>query len=167
MNQNMNKSAMTNGLIIGAMLSLKFLFGVTGNSFLSILAFVVSILVIVALYFFATRYRDNINEGFITYGQSFRYIFRTYVYGSVVSSLVILLYTSLIEPTYLETLTNEMLKMYDSFNITIDETITDTISKLYQPAPFALLNVLSSVIGAAFWGLILSAFVKKEKSIFE
>lgn len=158
---------MTNGLIIGGMLSLKFLFGATGNSILAMLTFVVSILVVVGLYYFAVRYRDHTNEGFITYSQSFRYIFRTYVYGSVVSSLVILLYTSLIAPGYLETLTNEMLKMYDSFNINIDDTIIETIGLLYRPAPFALINLLSSVIGAAFWGLILSAFVKKEKSIFE
>ena len=167
MNQDMNKSAMINGLIIGAMLSLKFLFSTTGNSFLSILAFVFSILVVVAIYYFSVRYRDNINEGAITYGKSFGYMFRMYFYGSVISALVILIYTGLIEPTYLESFPNKMLKAYDAYGIPIDENITEVIRNFFKPAPFALLNLFGSAFSAAFWALILSAFVKKEKSIFE
>ena len=167
MNQNMNKSAMMNGLVIGALLSLKFLFSTTGNTVLSIFSFVLSILVVVGLYYFGVRYRDNMNQGSISYGKSFIYMFRMYIYGSVVSSLVILIYTGLIEPNYLESMSNEMFKLYDSLNLPIDESVSEAINELYKPAPFALLNVLASAFGGAFWALILSAFVKKEKSIFE
>ena len=69
MQQNMNKSAMVKGLIIGAMVSLKFVLGIFGSTALSIIAFLISTLVNVALYMFAKKYRDEENEGFMTYGE--------------------------------------------------------------------------------------------------
>ena len=53
MQQNMNKSAMVKGLIIGAMVSLKFILGIFGTTALSALGFLISILIVVALYVFA------------------------------------------------------------------------------------------------------------------
>ena len=167
MQQNMNKSAMLKGLIIGAMVSLKFILGVFGSTALSVIGFLISILVIVALYMFAKKYRDEENEGFMTYGEGFSCIFRTYFYGGIIGSLVILLYTAFINPEYLSGMTNEVLKMYDAMNFPVDEDMISMVETIYKPAPFALLNIFSSAIVGAFWGLILAAFVKKEKSIFE
>jgi len=62
---------------------------------------------------------------------------------------------------------NEVLKVYDSINFPIDDNVSSLMETIYKPAPFALLNLFSSAIVAAFWGLILAAFVKKDKSIFE
>jgi len=166
MQQNMNKSAMINGLIFGAMLSLKFLLSSFNNSTLSIIGFFISVSIVFALYKFATNYRDKVNEGFIKYSQAFVYIFQMYLYGSVVMSLVVLIYTSL-NHDFLSSMLNQILTMYDKFNIPIEDEVTSLFESIYKPAPFALFNLFSSTIGAAFWGLILAAFVKKEKSIFE
>lgn len=167
MQQNMNKSAMLKGLIIGAMVSLKFILGVFGSTALSVIGFLISILVIVALYMFAKKYRDEEYEGFMTYGEGFSYIFRTYFYGSIISSLVVLIYTAFINPEYLSGMTNEVFKIYDAMNFPVDEDMINMVETIYKPAPFALLNIFSSAIVGAFWGLILAAFIKKEKSIFE
>lgn len=167
MQQNMNKSAMVKGLIIGAMVSLKFILGIFGTTALSTLGFLISILIVVALYVFAKKYRDEENEGFMTYGEGFSYIFRTYFYGGIIGSLVILLYTGLIDPEYLSGMINDVLKMYDAMNFPVDDNMISMVETIYKPAPFALMNVFSSAIVGAFWGLILAAFVKKEKSIFE
>jgi hypothetical protein len=167
MQQNMNKSAMQKGLIIGAMVSLKFILGIFGSTALSAIGFLISILVIVVLYLFAKKYRDEENEGFITYGQGFSFIFRTYLYGGIIGSLVIFIYAGLIEPEYLSGMTNEVLKMYDAMNFPVDEDMISMVETIYKPAPFAFLNIFSSAIVGAFWGLILAAFIKKEKSIFE
>lgn len=158
---------MQKGLIIGAMVSLKFILSIFGSTALSAIGFLISILVVVALFMFTKKYRDEENEGFMTYGQGFSYIFRTYLYGAILGSLVILVYTSFIQPDYLTGMTNDVFKMYDSMNISIDENMMNLVETIYKPTPFALMNVFSSAIVGAFWGLILAAFIKKEKSIFE
>jgi hypothetical protein len=62
---------------------------------------------------------------------------------------------------------NDVLKMYDAMNFPVDDNMISMVETIYKPAPFALMNVFSSAIVGAFWGLILAAFIKKEKSIFE
>lgn len=158
---------MTNGLIVGGLISLKFVLSASKIGFLVPIAFIISVLSVFALFYFAKRFRDTECAGVISYGYSFRYIFLVYFYGSIVSSLVILLYTNFIDQNFLASMLNDALKMYDAFNIPIDDQAYDAIEMIYKPAPFALLNVFASIFGAAFWGLILAAFVKKDKSIFE
>lgn len=167
MQASLNKSAMLNGLIVGVLLSLKFLLGASNNTALSLLGFAISILIIVLLFLFSTKFRDKENEGFISYGGAFQHVFFTYVYGSILSSLVMLIYTMAIAPDYLGSMINEVFKMYDSINFPINESTYQMAESIFKPAPFALMNVLSSTFVAAFWGLILAAFIKKDKSIFE
>ncbi|MGB4415952.1 MAG: DUF4199 domain-containing protein [Paludibacter sp.] len=167
MEQSMKKTAMTNGLIIGGMLSLKFLLSTINSGIISIVTFSISIIIIFALYRLATRYRDNECVGIINYSRAFSFIFQVYFYGSIVSSLVTLIYAGYINKEYLDAMINEVLKVYDSINFPIDDNVYSLMETINKPAPFALLNLFSSAIVAAFWGLILAAFVKKDKSIFE
>lgn len=167
MEQSMKKTAMTNGLIIGGLLSLKFLLSTINSGFISIITFSISIFIIFALYRFATRYRDNECEGIINYSRAFSFIFQVYFYGSIVSSLVMLIYASYINKEYLDAMINAVLKVYDSINFPVDDNVSGLMETIYKPAPFALLNLFSSAIVAAFWGLVLAAFVKKDKNIFE
>jgi len=167
MQQNIKNSAMTNGLIVGGLLSVKFVLSANKIGFLTSIAFIVSVLAVFALFYFAKRFRDTECGGVISYGQSFKYIFLVYFYGSIVSSLVILLYTNFINTDFLASMLNDVLKMYDAIKMPIDDQTYDIVEMIYKPAPFALFNVFASIFGAAFWALILAAFVKKDKSIFE
>lgn len=167
MNENNKKTAMINGLIIGGLMSLKFLLGTSTVGFIGFLALIISVGILVLLYRFAVSFRDKENGGTITYKQSFRFLFHVYFYGSIILSLIVLLYTTFINQAYLEDMSNEMLKMYDKINFPIDDNVISLMETMYKPAPFALLNLLSGAIGGAFWALIFAAFIKKEKSIFE
>jgi hypothetical protein len=167
MNENNKKTAMINGLIIGGLMSLKFLLGTSTVGFIGFLALIISVGILVLLYRFAVSFRDKENGGTITYKQAFRFLFHVYFYGSIILSLIVLLYTTFINQAYLEGMSNEMLKMYDKINFPIDDNVISLMETMYKPAPFALLNLLSGAIGGAFWALIFAAFIKKEKSIFE
>jgi lipoprotein signal peptidase len=68
---------------------------------------------------------------------------------------------------FLAILLNDMLMLYDKINFPIDDATYDMLNSIFKPAPYALFNLMSSAIVAAFWGLILGLFLKKEKSIFE
>ncbi len=164
--QNSNKSAMQNGLIAGALIALKFLFTAIKIPVLSSLTIFISIGIVVFLFYAAKRFRVSENGDTMTFGEAFGYVFRVYFYGAVIGSLVVLVYT-LLNVEFLAILLNDTLMLYDKINIPIDDTTYDMLNSIFKPAPYALFNLFGSAIVAAFWGLILGLFLKKEKSIFE
>lgn len=166
MEQNSTNSAMQNGLIAGALISLNFFLSAFKISVLSSFTFLISIATIVFLYFATKRFRDTINGGVMTYSQAFGYIFRVYIYGSIIGSLVMLIY-SFLNPDFLSVMLNDILLVYDKINFPIDDKTYGILNSIFKPAPYALFNLFGSAIIATFWGLILALFLKKEKSIFE
>jgi len=166
MQQNILKSAMRNFHIVGLLLSLKFILTAQKYGIFASFSMVISILLVFVLYLMAVHYRDNENGGMLKYKQAFSYIFLIYFFGSIVSSIVMFIYTMFIDVNYLSTLLDVMLKLYDSMKIAIDPRYYSIFQTLYKPIPFSLLNAFFSLIGGAFWALILAGFVKREKSIF-
>ncbi len=164
--QNFNKSAMQNGLIAGALIALKFLFTTIKIPLLSSITIFISIGIVVFLFYAAKRFRVAENGDAFSLGEAFSYVFRVYFYGAVIGSLVVLIYT-MINVDFLKILLNDTLMIYEKMNIPIDDTTSDLLKTIFKPAPYALFNLFSSAIVAAFWGLILGLFLKKEKSIFE
>jgi hypothetical protein len=166
MDQNSNKSAMQNGLIVGAMIAVKFLITALKIPVLSSFSVFLSIGIIVFLYLATKKFRDAQTDQSMTYNQAFGYIFRVYIYGAVIGSLVMLIY-ALLNADFLGVILNDTLMIYEKMNINIDDKTYDILNAVFKPAPYALFNVFGSVIVAAFWSLILALFLKKEKSIFE
>lgn len=166
MDQNSNKSAMQNGLIVGAMIAAKFLITALKIPVLSSFSVFLSIGIIVFLYLATKKFRDAQTDQSMTYNQAFGYIFRVYIYGAVIGSLVMLIY-ALLNADFLGVMLNDTLMIYEKMNINIDDKTYDILNAVFKPAPYALFNVFGSVIVAAFWSLILALFLKKEKSIFE
>lgn len=166
MDQNSNKSAIQNGLIAGAMIAVKFLITALKIPVLSSFSVFLSIGIIVFLYLATKKFRDAQTDQSMTYNQAFGYIFRVYIYGAVIGSLVMLIY-ALLNADFLGVMLNDTLMIYEKMNINIDDKTYDILNAVFKPAPYALFNVFGSVIVAAFWSLILALFLKKEKSIFE
>lgn len=154
-------------LLIGGFLSLKFLFSTLQNPFLLALSFALSIAIIFLQYRTAVLYRDHECSGAISYGKAFYFLFRVYIFGSVISSLIVLVYTGFINKDYLDFMMNEILKTYDKLGVKIDDNTYNMIQLFFKPASFAFINIFSSVFASAFWALIIAAFVKKDKNIFE
>lgn len=168
MQPNITKSAMVDGLLIGLLLSVKFILSAQKLSFLALLALLISVFIIVALFRMAIRFRETQCNGVIKYRQAFHYVFLVYFYGSIISSFVLLIYTSFIDTNFLNLQFDILMKTYENLKIVIDDKSFKILESIYTvPAPYALLNVFAGMLGGLFWGLILAAFVKKEKSIFE
>jgi len=166
MEQNATKSAMQNGLIAGALTSISFLLAAIKIPVLSSLTIFISIGIVVFLYMSAKRFRDINNGGVFTFGQAFSYVFRVYMYGALIGSLVMLIYASL-NNNFLGLMLNDTMLIYEKFNIPVDEKVYDMLEMILKPAPYALINLFGKLFGGLFWGLVLAAFLKKEKSIFE
>ena len=75
------------------------------------------------------------------------------------------IYTSFIDTNFLGMTLEMVLKMYDSMKITLDDKMSKFFETIYKPSTYSFVNIFISIIKAAFWGLILAAFVKKEKRI--
>jgi len=167
MQPNITKSAFRNFHFVGLLLSVRFILSAQKFQFLVSLALFISVLLIFVLYRMSVHYRDNQCHGTIKYGQAFRYIFLIYLFGSIVSSIVMVIYTSLIDTHYLTNTLDVLMKLYDSYKFPVDDKTYAVLQTIYKPVPFGMINVFFSMIAGAFWGLILAAFVKREKSIFE
>ena len=115
----------------------------------------------------AVHFSETEYKGIIKYGQAFGYIFLLYFFGSFVSSIVIFIYTSFIDTNFLGMTLELVLKMYDNMKFPLDDKMIKFYETIYKPTAYSFLNVFFSMIIAAFWGSILAAFVKRDKSIFE
>jgi hypothetical protein len=167
MESNISKSAMVNGLIIGFLLSLKFILSIPKNNFFTFITLFISILIIVLMYKMTLKFRETEFGGVIKYGQAFKHVFLLYLYGTIISTLIILVYTKYINTTYLDEALSSILKIYDSFKIPVDDKTGKALESVFKPIPYSFGNLFGSLFIAAFWGLILAAFLKKEKNIFQ
>ena len=166
MQEKLSKSALLNFHFIGLLLSVKFLFSAQKFSILAFLALVASIYIIFEMYRIAIRFREIECDGYISYSKAFYYLFLIYIFGALVSSLVILIYTQFINKDFLDLSLSTLMKMYESMKIHIDNQTYTLIEKIFKPLPYSLFNLFVSLITATFWSLILATFVKKEKTIF-
>ncbi|MDD4993063.1 MAG: DUF4199 domain-containing protein [Paludibacter sp.] len=167
MQRNITKSALHNFHFVGLLLSLKFILSAQKNGAIASLSLFVSISIIFVLYRMAIHFRETEYGGIMKYGQVFRYVFLIYFFASIVSSIVIFIYTNFIDKFFLDLTLDALMKMYDGFKYPIDDKTYEAFQAIYKPLPYASLNVFMSIISGGFWGLILAGFIKKEKSIFE
>jgi hypothetical protein len=167
MQRNIIKSALHNFHFIGLLLSLKFILSAQKNSAIASLSLFVSISIIFVLYRMAVHFRESEYGGTIKYSQALRYVFLIYFFASIVSSIVIFIYTNFIDKFFLDLTLDYLMKMYDGFKYPIDDKTYEVFQAIYKPLPYSLLNLLMSIISGGFWGLVLAGFVKKDKNIFE
>lgn len=168
MQPNIMKSAMKSGLILGVLFSLNFLLSLSNNTFLNILTYLIMAAAIVAIYRMTIQFRDKELGGYITYGRSFLFILLSFFYGALISSLVKFLYFQFINPEYLENLFNETMLLMENLGLADQEEIyEENLNTLLRPASFAIQYIWINMLGGVVVGLIMSAFTKKEKSIFE
>ena len=166
--EKLKQSRLVNGiLLIGGLLSIKFLFSTIQNPILSILSIIASIAIIYFLYRATALHRDHDCDGKISFGSAFYFSFRLYAVGSIISSLVTFIYTGFINTEYLELFTSQLFKAYESMGIKIDDRTYEYIQLFFKPSSFAFFSIFSSLFLSAFWSLIIAAIVKKDKNVFE
>ncbi len=110
-------------------------------------------------------YRNNYNDGLISYGQSFNVGFLIGLYAAILTAIFTFIYVSYINPESI----NEMLEIAredlyaqdlpdDQFEISMNFT-----EKITTPIILSGLTLIFQTICAVVFALIVSIFVKKEQ----
>jgi hypothetical protein len=166
MQPNILKSAMLNGLIMGVIFSLNFLLSISKVPSLTLLSYVVVTFILVGMYRLTVRFRDVDCEGVITYGKAYSFILLTFFFAAIISSVVKFVYFKYINPNYLDQLLQESMKALETLRFPIDEAAYLQMGKMMKPASFTLQYIWLNVLMGSFVGLIMAAFIKRDKNIF-
>jgi len=113
------------------------------------------------------RFRDIECKGFISYWKAFSLILLTFFFAAVISSVVKYVYFQFINPGYLDQMFQETMKVLSSMKFEINDTMIDQTKSMLKPASYTLVFIWTNVFMGLVVGLIMAAFVKKEKTIFE
>ena len=167
MQNNTIKSSMINGLIMGGLFTANFLITASKNSILGLVSLVITGFIVYMMYRMAIKFRDNECEGTITYGKSLSYIVLTFFFGTLIVAVVKFFYVQFIDKEFLDNLLQESFKVIESFKIPMDDEKYDQMEKMMSPLGFVAQTIWANLIYGTITGLILSFFIKKEKSIFE
>lgn len=167
MQNSTTKSSMVNGLILGVLFTLNFFIMVPKNSLLGLVSLSITGIIVYMMYRMAIKFRDNECEGTISYGKSLWYIILTFFFGALIVAVVKFFYVQFINKEFLDYLLQEQFKVIDGLKIPMDEEMYTQLERMMSPIGYVAQTIWSNLIYGIIIGLILSFFVKKEKSIFE
>ncbi len=167
MQSNIMKATMSGGLFLGLLFMLNFFLSIAGSSIMSFISMGVTVFIIYYAYRQVIKYRDTECDGAITYGKSLVYITLAFFFGALIVSAVKFLYATFINKEYLDMLLQETYRVMDMMKFPVTEEAYDQLEKMMTPVGFAFQSIWSNTILGFLLGLIMSFFVKKEKSIFE
>ena len=123
-------------------------------------------LMIGAIIYSVTVYRDSLNNGFISYSQSLKIGTSVVFFASVILAFYTFLFVTFINPEYLENIIKVAEQEILNSNPEIsDEELDMTLSmtqKMLQPQWMITLSVLGGTFMGFFYSLIISFFVKKQ-----
>ena len=167
MRQTVIKSAMQNGLIMGGIFALNFIFAVSQITILSYLSNITPILILYITFRMVVHYRENERKGAISYGQSLRYIVLLFFYGSLISTMSKYIYLTYLNPNLLETISQDFMRIYTAMKYSMKDYSDNQIENELTPLNFSLMFIYMNLFIAVIVGTIMSAFVKKDKNVFE
>jgi hypothetical protein len=168
-NPNIIKSTMTSGAILGGgLLVYTVILYMTNLTFAKGLGYISYLIMIGGIILGIKNYRDNEQQGFISYGRALGVGMLTVAFASVIMALFTYILYKFIDPGLaeksLETARNQMLEnnMKDD-QIEMAQNIT---RKLMTPAILAFGTILAYSFFGLVFSLIIAAFMKKDKNIF-
>jgi uncharacterized membrane protein YhaH (DUF805 family) len=130
----------------------------------SILFFIVSLIISISVIVLGVRqYRDVESNGNVTLGQAFIVAFGITVIGLVIGTIGQYIYTNLIDPTFYETMAEEMVAMFEKYNVpeadaekALDQIRnSNTIGNMFW-------NLAKGAMFMAVVSLIIAAIMKKQ-----
>lgn len=164
------KSALNFGAVVGLILMVislvTYVFGMYENKALGYLSYAV---LIGGIVIGIRKYRDEVNDGFISYGSALGYGVLIALFASIIASFANFIYLSYIDSSFIEfSLEQAEIQMIEQGNTDeqVEMAMGFTRSML---SPFGIF--LFGIFGLTFFGLIVSliagAFLKKESDNFE
>lgn len=157
------------GIVMGILFSCNFLLSASKNTILSLCSYVVIFLILYLTYRFTCSFRDHEREKVLSYSQGLSYIILLFFFGAIISSVFKFLYFCFIRPEYLAELLNQsLLLLEDLYSDNEQRDLSRRmIEKMLTPTSLALQYLWLNTLLGLLVGIVLAAFTKKEKSIFE
>jgi len=127
-------------------------------------------LIIGAIAYSVIMYRDNFNNGFVSYSQSLKIGTSVVFFASVILAFYTYIFVTFINPEYLE----NIIKIAEQEILNSDPEISDEdldlalsmTQKMLQPQWMSTLSVLGGTFMGFFYSLIISFFIKKDDPNF-
>lgn len=162
-----NRHAMNWGLLVGLVFSLNFWVGTIPA--IAWIQYILMAAEIYLIYRLARHCRDTEFGGHATYGQMLWYIIQLVLYASFISALFKYLYCKVLVPDYLDKQIDTMMQLANSMPMLADQadTLQSTFTQVLTPFNMAIQGMWTNLVMSLLLGLILAAFLKKEKNIFE
>ena len=170
----MYKSTMTTGLILGVMLVvfslIIFLVGVNiikpplWASLIQYLIFIVGIV------YGTKKFRDEDLGGEISYSRAFGFGVLSCVFAAIIYGIYMILHMNFIDTDYLTKLMSAMEEEYIKAGFSEEQTdaaMSMAGKMMKSPIMMSLIMVISFAFMGTIFSLVTSAFLKKEKPIFE
>lgn len=159
-----NQITMTYGAYVGGLLSvialMSYLIGNFHNNPLQILNYIV---IIGGLHIGTVKFRDNYNQGTITYAQALGTGTLIIFYGAVISGFFLYILYKFIDPSlidqYLNTLQQTMSQSFSSDQV---ESLMPMYEMMITPFTLAIGELIGKTILGFLLALILSIFIKRE-----
>ena len=167
MQPNIVKSAMSYGLILGVLFSVNFLLSVPNSSLLGLLGWFVVAAILVAIYKMSVRYRDNDCGGFISYGKAFSLIVLMFFFAAIISAFVKFIYLQFIDPAFLERQLEQAMLTLETISFPITDEFYEAMSIMFTSTSFTMVSIFTNMFLSVFVGLVMAAFVKKDKGLFD
>lgn len=167
MQSKIRKSAMQNGLIMGVIFSVNFIFSVSGTYLLGFLTNVITLVILWVMYKMAVKYRNNECEGTITYVNAYRYISSVFFYASLISAIVKYIYMKYIDANCAQWLFNQAVQAQQLFQLKGSTEEQDALQQVYTPINYAILFIAVNNMLGMVLGLIMAGFIKKDKKTLD
>ena len=144
MQENIFRSAIKSGLVLGVLFIARFLITTLGSGVIvTILSWVLVAGIVVAMWKLSEQYRDNENEGFISFGKAFGFTVLSFLYASLISAVVRIIYFS-INPDVLDNLVNQSLlaveQMGTQVTVEMEQMMTVILSNVKLAMLISLYN---------------------------
>jgi hypothetical protein len=169
MNKLLQSTILRNGAILGLISVLTFVAGaVTGlMDFSSIMSSVIFMLISMSitigiLIYALIEYRSELNNR-LSFNQAFIIAFGISLVGNIIATAGQYIYTNLIDPTFYDTMAEQMTAMMEKYN-TPEKAMQEAVEQIRNSGSIAVMakNLLSLSIFMAIVSLIIAAIMKKE-----
>lgn len=174
MQTDIYKITMRNGLFMGLLFSVNFMFSASRNVTLMLLSYVLIALMIWGTYRMATQFREKESGGYISYWRAVYFVILIFFFSSIISAIFKIGYTTFIDKEYLSRLFEEGMRqiesnraLFESLNIPIDEDYVEQLEQQYRPVPFAFQTIWVNILGGTILGLILGGIIRRKKGLFD
>jgi ABC-type Fe3+ transport system permease subunit len=158
--------AMKNGLTLGVIFSLNFIFSTSGNILLVLLSYIITGLIIYQTYRYTIHFRDHENGGSIRFAYAFTFVLFLFIFATIISSFVKYFYLKYFKTTYLDEMYNQNLLILEKVFPAVTDDMYQAMEFMTSARGFTMMSAWSNVIMGVILGLIIALIVKRAANPF-